>query len=171
MEMNFSAAPAPSTFDEPAIRERSGIAQALNRLLANVFALYVRTKSSHWHMSGPHFRDYHLLLDEQASQLFAMTDVLAERVRKIGEQTLRSIADIHRLQSAANSESRQMEPILMLMELLQHNRHLVTEMRAAHRLCDEGGDAATASVLETFIDEGERRVWFLREICDEPMAL
>jgi starvation-inducible DNA-binding protein len=141
--------------------------QALNSMLADVFALYVKTKSFHWHMSGPHFRDYHLLLDEQAEQLFAMTDVIAERVRKIGGTTLRSIGHIHRLQRVEDNNSERVTATDMLTELLHDNRRLVDEMRAAHELCARIGDVAT-SLLETFIDEGERRAWFLLETTEAP---
>jgi starvation-inducible DNA-binding protein len=148
------------------------VAEALNVLLADVFALYVKTKAFHWHISGPSFRDYHLLLDEQAADIFATTDVIAERVRKIGFPTLQSIGDIHRLQRLADAPSGELDAPAMLFELLRDNRQVVEEMRQAHKICDGAGDVATASVLETFIDEGERRSWFLREICGEaPIAL
>jgi starvation-inducible DNA-binding protein len=148
------------------------LAEKLNFLLADIFALYLKTKSFHWHVSGPSFRDYHLLLDEQAGEVFAMTDIIAERVRKLGEPTLRSIDDIHRLQRTADASSAWLDPSTMVADLLGDNRHLVREMRSAHKLSDLVGDIATASVLETFIDEGERRVWFLREMRGErPLAL
>ena len=151
---------------------RPVVAGALNALLADVFALYLKTKSFHWHVSGPSFRDYHLLLDEQASGIFAMTDVLAERVRKIGSPTIRSIGDIQRLQRVKDSNPEALDAPAMLAELLRDNRQLVAEMRNAHKTCDDAGDVATASVLENFIDDGERRAWFLREICgEEPVAL
>jgi starvation-inducible DNA-binding protein len=141
----------------------ASIAEALNALLADVFALYVKTKSFHWHVAGPHFRDHHLMFDEQAAQLFAVTDVIAERVRKLGATTLRSISHIQRLQRIADNDTGQMTAAGMLAELLEDNRQIVDEMRACHRVCSNGGDIATTSVLETFIDEGERRAWFLLE--------
>jgi starvation-inducible DNA-binding protein len=141
----------------------ASIAEALNALLADVFALYVKTKSFHWHVAGPHFRDHHLMFDEQAAQLFAVTDVIAERVRKLGATTLRSISHIQRLQRIADNDTGQMTAAGMLAELLEDNRQIVDEMRACHRVCSSGGDVATTSVLETFIDEGERRAWFLLE--------
>jgi starvation-inducible DNA-binding protein len=162
-----SADPAPRLSEATTAGAQAAVpADCLNALLADVFALYLKTKSFHWHVSGPHFRDYHLLLDEQASEIFAMTDVLAERVRKIGSSTLRSIGDIRRLQRVRDNDSRS-EAGAMLRELLHDNRQLVGEMREAHRVCDDVGDVATTSILENFIDEGERRAWFLREICGE----
>lgn len=153
--------------DEPDL-----IGQYLNFLLADVFALYLKTKGFHWHVSGPNFRDYHLLLDEQASEIFAMTDVIAERVRKLGGPTLRSIGDIQRLQRVEDVGPGFADAIPMMSELLADNRQLATEMREAHRMCDHKRDVATASILETFIDEAERRAWFLREICaSRPAAL
>jgi starvation-inducible DNA-binding protein len=139
------------------------IAGALNAILADSFALYLKTKNFHWHVSGPHFRDYHLLLDEQATQIFATTDVLAERVRKIGGNTLRSIGDIARHQRLADNDASYVDPQDMLAELRDDNLRVVASMREAHGLCDEHEDAATASLLETFIDDAEKRVWFLYE--------
>ena len=139
------------------------VARQLNTLLADAFALYLKTKSFHWHVSGPNFRDHHLLLDEQASELFAMTDVIAERVRKLGSTTVRSIGDIQRLQRISDNENAHLEAFAMLRELLHDNRQFTREMLEAHALCDREGDVATASLLETYIDEGERRIWFLRE--------
>ncbi|MGH7094170.1 MAG: Dps family protein [Stellaceae bacterium] len=139
------------------------IAGAINALLADTFALYLKTKNFHWHMSGPHFRDYHLLLDEHADQIFGMTDVLAERVRKIGGNTLRSIGDISRQQRIADNDAPYVEPQDMLAELRDDNQRFVSSMREAHDVCDEHGDVATTSLLENFIDEAERRVWFLYE--------
>jgi len=139
------------------------IAAGLNLLLADTFALYLKTKNFHWHVSGPHFRDYHLLLDEQADQIFAMTDVLAERVRKVGGATLRSIGDISRQQRLADNDASYVEPQDMLAELRDDNQRMVAAMREAHDVCDEHNDVATASLLEVFIDETERRVWFLYE--------
>ncbi len=143
-----------------AVKEIGG---GLNALLADVFALYLKSKNFHWHMSGPHFRDYHLLLDEQAEQIFAMTDPLAERVRKLGGLTLRSIGHIARLQRVTDNDAEYVAPQDMLAELREDNRALVVRMRAAHELCAEAGDVATASLLETWIDEAQRRVWFLFE--------
>jgi starvation-inducible DNA-binding protein len=139
------------------------IGGALNAILADSFALYIKTKNFHWHVSGPHFRDYHLLLDEQADQIFASTDVIAERVRKIGGNTLRSIGDISRQQRLADNDATYVDPQDMLAELRDDNQRVVASMREAHGLCDEHEDVATASLLEVFIDEAERRVWFLYE--------
>jgi len=139
------------------------IAGALNAVLADVFTLYMKTKNFHWHMSGPHFRDYHLMLDEQSEQIFASTDVIAERVRKVGGNTLRSIGDIARKQRLADNDADYVDPQDMLAELREDNQRLVASMREAHEVCDEHHDIATASLLENFIDEAERRVWFLYE--------
>ena len=139
------------------------IAGALNALLADVFALYIKTKNFHWHMSGPHFRDYHLLLDDQAEQIFAMTDDTAERVRKIGGTTLRSVGHIARLQRLLDNDAGFVTPLDMLAELREDNKQLAATMREVHGLCDEHGDVATASLLENWIDEAERRTWFLFE--------
>jgi starvation-inducible DNA-binding protein len=139
------------------------VAAALNLLLADTFALYLKTKNFHWHMSGPHFRDYHLLLDEHSEQIFAMTDVLAERVRKLGQRTLHSIGDISRQQRIADNDAAYVEPDDMLAELRDDNQRFVAAMREAHDVCDEHNDVASASLLENYIDEGERRVWFLFE--------
>ena len=139
------------------------IAGAINAILADTFALYLKTKNFHWHMSGPHFRDYHLLLDEQSEQIFATTDPLAERVRKIGQPTLRSIGNISREQRLADNDAPYVEPQDMLAELREDNQRVVASMREAHGLCEEHEDIATASLLETYIDEAERRVWFLYE--------
>ena len=139
------------------------ISAALNLLLADLFALYLKTKNFHWHVSGPHFRDYHLLLDEQADQIYATTDPVAERVRKLGGTTLRSIGQISRLQRLADNDADYVTPADMLAELREDNRQLVSQMREAHATCDEHGDVATASLLEVWIDEAERRVWFLYE--------
>jgi starvation-inducible DNA-binding protein len=137
------------------------IAASLNGLLADVFALYMKTKNFHWHMSGPHFRDYHLMLDEQSAQIFAMTDVLAERVRKVGHLTLHSIGEISRNQRIADNDAAYVTPQDMLAELREDNGELVKRMREAHGMIDEHNDVATASLLEVFIDETERRGWFL----------
>ena len=139
------------------------LAGALNAILADVFALYLKTKNFHWHMSGPHFRDYHLLLDEQADQLYAMTDPIAERVRKVGGSTLRSIGDIARKQRILDNDADYVEPSDMLAELREDNKSLAASLRTVHGLCDEHSDIATASVLEVWIDETERRTWFLFE--------
>jgi starvation-inducible DNA-binding protein len=139
------------------------IAGAINGVLADVFALYLKTKNFHWHMTGPHFRDYHLMLDEQGDQIFAMTDPLAERVRKIGRKTLHSIGEISRNQRISDNDADYVEPGGMLAELRDDNHQLVLRMRAAHEVCDEHNDVATASLLENWIDETERRTWFLFE--------
>jgi starvation-inducible DNA-binding protein len=136
---------------------------ALNALLADTFALYLKTKNFHWHVSGPHFRDYHLLLDEQADQIFATTDDIAERVRKIGGTTLRSVGHISRLQRVLDNDADFVSPQDMMAELRDDNRDLVQRLRELHDLCDEHGDVATASLIETWIDEAERRTWFLFE--------
>ncbi len=135
----------------------------LNAILADVFALYVKTKNFHWHMSGPHFRDYHLLLDEHADQLFAMTDPVAERVRKIGGITLHSIGEIARTQRVLDNDAEYVEPLDMLAELADDNKTLAARLREAHNVCDEHRDVATASLIEVWIDETERRTWFLFE--------
>ena len=140
------------------------ISATLTTLLADVFAIYLKTKNFHWHMSGPHFRDYHLLLDEQGEQLFAMTDDIAERVRKIGGMTLHSIGQIGRLQRVLDNDADFVSPQDMLAELRGDNAQLAASMREAHSLCDEHGDVATAGLLENWIDEAERRVWFLFEV-------
>ncbi|PNE11880.1 MAG: DNA starvation/stationary phase protection protein [Beijerinckiaceae bacterium] len=150
----------PTNLTSNATRDISG---ALTTLLADVFALYIKTKNFHWHMSGPHFRDYHLLLDEQGEQLFAVTDAIAERVRKIGGTTLRSIGEITRLQRVLDNDADYVTPLDMLAELRDDNKQLAANMREAHSLCDEHGDVASASLLENWIDEAERRTWFLFE--------
>lgn len=139
------------------------ITAELNVLLADVFALYLKTKNFHWHVSGPHFRDYHLLLDEQGDQIFAMTDDIAERVRKLGGSTIRSIGHIARLKHIADNDAVYVEPKDMLSELREDNQAIIGRMIEVHDLCDEANDVATASVLETWIDETQRRVWFLFE--------
>ena len=143
-----------------ATRDISG---ALNALLADFFALYMKTKNFHWHISGPHFRDYHLLLDEQADQIYATTDPIAERVRKLGGTTLHSIGHIARLQRVADNDAEFVTPLDMLAELREDNATLTDRMREVHGVCDERGDVATASLLEVWIDEAERRAWFLFE--------
>ncbi|MCK1547147.1 DNA starvation/stationary phase protection protein [Bradyrhizobium sp. 147] len=139
------------------------VSEALNVLLADAFALYLKTKNFHWHISGRHFRDYHLLLDEQSDQIFATTDQLAERVRKIGGTTLRSIGQVAKLQTIKDNNEDYVPPREMLRELMQDNKHVAAAMRKAHEVCDEAGDVASASILENFIDETERRTWFLFE--------
>ena len=149
-----------SDLGSDAVVEISG---ALRKLLADVFALYVKTKNFHWHMSGPHFRDYHLLLDEHATQIFAMTDEIAERARKLGGTTIRSISDISRHQHLKDNNAEFVEPTEMLAELRNDNQQLTRELRSAHELCDRRNDVATASLIENWIDETERRAWFLAE--------
>ena len=139
------------------------VSEALNVLLADAFALYLKTKNFHWHISGRHFRDYHLLLDEQSDQIFATTDQLAERVRKIGGTTLKSIGQVAKLQTIKDNNEDYVPPREMLRELMQDNKHVAAAMRKAHDVCDEAGDVASASILEVFIDETERRTWFLFE--------
>jgi starvation-inducible DNA-binding protein len=139
------------------------IAAAMNGVLADVFALYLKTKNFHWHLSGPHFRDYHLLLDEQADQLFAMTDAIAERVRKVGGTTVRSIGHIARMQRVLDNDAEFVDPMDMLAELRDDNKVLAAALREAHNVCDEYRDVATASLIEVWIDEAERRTWFLFE--------
>ena len=150
----------PTSLGEKATRDLSG---ALNALLADFFALYLKTKNFHWHASGPHFRDYHLLLDEQADQLYATTDPIAERVRKVGGTTLRSIGHIARLQRILDNDADYVDPLDMLAELREDNARIADRMRQVHGVCDEHGDVATASLLEVWIDEAERRAWFLFE--------
>jgi len=139
------------------------VAEALNTLLADMLALYLKTKNFHWHVSGPHFRDYNRLLDEQAGQIIAVTDVIAERVRKLGRTTLRSIGHISRLQRVLDNDADHVAPFAMLVELREDNDELAARLRETHGLCDEHGDVATASLLETWIDEAEGRAWFLFE--------
>jgi starvation-inducible DNA-binding protein len=150
----------PSDLEPKAVKDITG---ALNKLLADVFALYLKTKNFHWHMSGPHFRDYHLLLDDHGDQIFAMTDDIAERVRKIGGTTVRSIGHIARLQRIADNDAEYVTPEDMLSELHEDEKALVLSMRAVHTLCDDAGDVATASLLENWIDQTQRRSWFFFE--------
>jgi starvation-inducible DNA-binding protein len=159
----------PSDLPASATRDISG---ALNNLLADMFALYMKTKNFHWHMSGPHFRDYHLLLDEQGDQIFATTDPIAERVRKLGHRTVRSIGEIGRLKRIADNDAEFVTPQDMLAELRDDNKALVASLRETHGVCDEFGDVATASLIEVWIDEAERRTWFLYEAGrrDEPRS-
>jgi starvation-inducible DNA-binding protein len=150
----------PTDLGADAVRD---ISAALNALLADMFALYLKTKNFHWHVSGPHFRDFHLLLDEQADQIFATTDPIAERVRKIGGTTLRSIGQIAAQKRLLDNDADFVTPLDMLAELRDDNKQLTSEMRRTHALCDEYNDVATASLLEVWIDEAERRTWFLYE--------
>ena len=150
----------PSELGAESVKNITG---ALNALLADVFALYIKTKNFHWHVSGPHFRDYHLLLDEHAGQIFAMTDDIAERARKIGGTTIRSIGHIARLQRLSDNDADYVDPLDMLAELREDNRALVSSMREVHDLCGEENDVATTSLLENWIDQTERRIWFLFE--------
>jgi starvation-inducible DNA-binding protein len=143
------------------------ISGALRKLLADVFVLYVKTKNFHWHMTGPHFRDYHLLLDDQATQVFAMTDAIAERARKLGGTTIRSISDISRHQRLTDNNAEFVAPRDMLVELRGDNQDLTRSLRATHELCERRDDVATASLIENWIDETERRTWFLSEIVAE----
>ena len=150
----------PTDLAAAATKDISG---AMNAVLADVFALYMKTKNFHWHMSGPHFRDYHLMLDEQADQLFAMTDPIAERIRKIGGRTLRSIGHIARTQRLLDNDAEYVEPSDMLAELRGDNQTLAASLREAHEVCDKHRDIASASLIEVWIDETERRTWFLFE--------
>ncbi|HEX6833662.1 MAG TPA: DNA starvation/stationary phase protection protein [Rudaea sp.] len=150
----------PTDLKAKATRDISG---GMNAILADVFALYLKTKNFHWHMSGPHFRDYHLLLDDQADQLYAMTDPIAERIRKIGGTTIRSIGHIARLTRVADNDAEYVDPLDMLAELREDNKTLAARLREVHEVCDEHNDIATASLIENWIDETERRTWFLFE--------
>ena len=158
--LQIASLETPTDLGSNAVRDISG---ALNIFLADMFALYVKTKNFHWHMSGPHFRDYHLLLDEQAQQIFATTDAAAERVRKVGGTTLRSIGHVGRLQRFRDNEADFVTPLDMLTELRNDNKQLVANLRETHHLCEEHSDVASASLLENWIDEAERRTWFLFE--------
>ncbi len=150
----------PTDLSDDAVRELSA---KLNEILADAFALYLKTKNFHWHVSGPHFRDYHLLLDEQSEQIFATTDDIAERVRKIGGTTLRSIGQISKLQTIKDNDESFVPAHDMLRELMDDNKQVAASMRECHELCDKHDDVASASILENFIDETERRTWFLFE--------
>ncbi len=158
--VRHAALATPTDLTAAATRDITG---ALNALLADTFALYMKTKNFHWHMSGPHFRDYHLLLDEQADQLYAITDPIAERVRKLGGETVKSIGHIARLQRVLDNDAEYVEPSDMLAELRDDNKTLASRMREAHNVCEEHRDVATASLIEIWIDEAERRTWFLFE--------
>jgi starvation-inducible DNA-binding protein len=159
-EIRHAALKTPTSLSDNAVKD---ISAAMTTALADVFALFLKTKNFHWHMSGPHFRDYHLLLDEQAAQLFAMTDDMAERVRKIGGSTLKSIGQIAKQQRILDNDADFVAPDDMLAELRDDNKQLVDSLRELHDLTDEAGDAATTSLIENWIDEGERRTWFLFE--------
>lgn len=162
------AAPALKTPTDLRPQATTEVAEALNAVLADVFALYMKTKNFHWHMSGPHFRDYHLMLDDQATELFAMTDPLAERIRKLGGKTLRSIGHVSRLQRIPDNDEEFVEPSQMLSELCDNNRALIASLREAHEVCDDNRDIATASLIENWIDETEERTWFLFEADRSP---
>ena len=157
----------PSNLSANAVRDISG---ALTALLADMFALYLKTKNFHWHVSGPHFRDDHLMLDEQGAQIFATTDAIAERVRKIGGTTIRSIGHVGRLQGVLDNDADYVTPLEMLAELRDDNMQLIVRLRETHRLCDENRDVATASLIETWIDAAEGRVWFLFESSRRPAS-
>ena len=158
--VNAASLATPTDLKPNAVRDLAG---ALNILLSDMFGLYLKTKNFHWHMSGPHFRDYHLLLDEQATQIFATTDDIAERVRKIGGTTVHSIGHVSRLQRVLDNDAEFVTAMDMLAELRDDNKQLAAHMRETHGLCDEHRDVATASLLEVWIDEAERRTWFLFE--------
>src|SRR3954463_11510278 len=157
----------PTDLGKPATKD---VSAAMNALLADVFALYFKTKNFHWHLSGPHFRDYHLLFDEQAAQLFAMTDPLAERVRKVGGSTLKSVGPIPRLQRILDNDVDYVDPEDMLAELCEDNKMLAARLREAHNVCEEHRDLATASLIETWIDATEQRTWFLFETSQREMT-
>jgi starvation-inducible DNA-binding protein len=166
-ERERRALTTPTDLSAEATRD---VAAAMNEVLADVFALYVKTKNFHWHLSGPHFRDYHLMFDDQADQIFAMTDPIAERVRKIGGTTIRSIGHIARLQRVLDNDAEYVEPEDMLAELCEDNKTLAAHLRETHNVCDEHRDVATASLIETWIDETERRTWFLFEASQREMT-
>ena len=159
-EIKRRALATPTDLDPQATKAIGG---AMNAILADVFALYIKAKNFHWHLSGPHFRDYHLLFDEQAEQIFAMADPIAERIRKIGEGTIRSIGHVARTQRVLDNDAEYVEPEDMLAELMEDNKTLVARLREAHNVCEEGRDVATTSLIEVWIDETERRTWFLFE--------
>jgi starvation-inducible DNA-binding protein len=154
----------PTDLSGDAVEE---VSSNLRRMLADVFALYLKTKNFHWHMSGRHFRDYHLLLDEQSTQIFAMTDTIAERARKIGGTTIRSISDIARNQRLKDNNKEAVSPQEMIGELCEDNQNLTRSLRATHEVCDRHNDVATASLIEGWIDESEKRTWFLAEIIQD----
>jgi starvation-inducible DNA-binding protein len=158
--LNRAPLTIPTTIPEEAIND---VARSLMLLLSDVFALYLKTKNFHWHMSGSHFRDYHLMLDDQSSQIFSMTDAIAERARKLGGATVRSIGQISRFQRIVDNDAEYVKPLEMIAELRDDNAALTQSMREVHTLCDGAGDVATASLLENWIDEAEKRTWFLFE--------
>ena len=155
-----AALDTPTDLDEAAVK---AVSEALNGLLATSFALFLKTKNFHWHVSGPHFRDYHLMLDEQAADIFAATDDMAERVRKIGGTTLRSIGHIAKLQNIEDNDAEFVPPAMMLRELMNDNKKVAEDMRKAHEVCDDHDDIASASLIENWIDQTEKRTWFLFE--------
>jgi len=159
-EKRLAPLKTPTSLSEEATQS---ISAALTGLLADTFALYIKTKNFHWHVSGPHFRDYHLMLDEQSAEILAMTDPMAERARKIGGTTLRSVGQIAKESRIADNDADYVDPLDMLAELRDDNGELIGRMREVHDLCDEHNDVATASLLENWIDESEKRVWFLFE--------
>jgi starvation-inducible DNA-binding protein len=163
-KQSSAALQTPGALSRDAVEE---ISAALREMLSDVFALYLKTKNFHWHMRGGHFRDYHLLLDEHSDQIFAMTDDIAERARKIGGTTLRSISDISRHQRLKDNNEESVSPRDMLSELRADNQRLTGYLRTTHEICDKHNDVATASLIETWIDEAERRTWFLTEIVNE----
>ncbi len=163
LDTRHKATPALDTPTDLSAEAVGEISKKLNVVLADVFALYLKTKNFHWHMSGPHFRDYHLLLDEQSEQIFSITDDIAERIRKIGGLTLRSIGNIARLQTLDDNDADFVPALDMLRELMNNNKALVVSMREAHEITEKHGDVATTSLLENWIDEAERRTWFLFE--------
>lgn len=161
--MSINSKGALNTPTDLGAKATKDVSAAMNLVLADVFALYFKTKNFHWHVSGPHFRDFHLMLDEQATQIFAMTDAIAERVRKVGGRTLHSIGEVSRLQRIKDNDADFVTPQDMLSELAGDNRELTASMRQAHNVCDEYHDIATASLIEVWIDEAEKRSWFLFE--------
>ncbi|WP_419826958.1 Dps family protein [Sphingomonas sp.] len=161
--MADAPAPALDTPTDLDAKNTETAADALNGVLADLFALYLKTKNFHWHMSGPHFRDYHLLLDEQADQIFAITDDVAERMRKLGNLTLRSIGDISRRQTIRDNDQEFVEPLAMLKELRDDNLEVVRHFREAREKCEDAGDTPTSSMIDDWIDQAERRAWFLFE--------
>lgn len=162
--VSVEALDTPSDLQE---KSRKKVSEAVNGLVADSFALYIKTKNYHWHMSGRHFRDYHLLLDEQAQQIFATIDPLAERVRKLGFDTIRSVGHIAQLQRVKDNDEDFVAPKDMLLDLVQENKKFAKNMRDTHKICDDANDVATASLLEVYIDETERRTWFLYETTRE----
>jgi len=160
---SINPAPALDTPSDLTEKSRKKVAEAVNGLVADAFALYIKTKNFHWHMSGPHFRDYHILLDEQAAQILETIDPLAERVRKLGYDTIRSVGHIAQLQTVKDNDEDFVTPQAMLEELVTENKKMAKNLRDAHSLCDDAKDIATASLLEEYVDATERRTWFLFE--------